>query len=168
MTVWTEKDKKYEDECGLSHLKTNQQPLGNKNVLSVIVNYKYWSSPCCSLLIMLNGLPLTIMKPLTLCMCVRLCACVCMCVWARETERETLWLLIWGNMLSVFYGLEGSSASQHQPCGLSNIKFTCLLCVCSSVSDVSGQNKDSKDRGKRLNEGKVKMRFYKECWQKPV
>lgn len=71
---------KYVDECGLSHPQTNQQPLGNKNVLSVIVNYKYWSSPYCSLLIMLNSLPLTIMKPLTHCVSVCTCMCVYMCV----------------------------------------------------------------------------------------
>lgn len=49
------------NECALSHPQTRQQPLGNKNVLSVIVNYKYWSLPHCSLLIM----PLTITQPLT-------------------------------------------------------------------------------------------------------
>lgn len=62
--------KKYLTECALSHPQTNQQPLGNKNVLSVIVNYKYWSLPYCSLLIVPNGLPLTIMKLLTLCVSV--------------------------------------------------------------------------------------------------
>lgn len=80
MSMWTERDQKYVDECGLSHPQTNQQRLGNKNVLSVIVNYKYWSSPYCSLLIMLNGLPLTIMKPLTHCVSVCTCMCVYMCV----------------------------------------------------------------------------------------
>lgn len=62
--------KKYLTECALSHPQTNQQPMGNKNVLSVIVNYKYWSLPYCSLLIVPNGLPLTITKPLTLCVSV--------------------------------------------------------------------------------------------------
>lgn len=104
MSVWAERDKKYVNECGLLHPQTNQQPLGNKNVLSVIVNYKYWSSLYCSLLIMLNGLPLTIMKPLTRCVSVCPCMCVHMCM------RMSLCLLIWGNMLSSFYGLEGSSA----------------------------------------------------------
>lgn len=84
MSMWTKRDKMYMDEHGLSHPKTNQQPLGNKNVLSVIVNYKYWSVPCCSLLIMLNGLPLTIMKPLTLNVSVFMCTC--MCVQDRESE----------------------------------------------------------------------------------
>lgn len=83
-----ERDKKYVDECGLSHPQTNQLPLGNKNVVSVIVNYKYWSLPYCSLQIMLNGLPLTIMKPLT--QSVSVCVCVCMCM----SERKTVCLLI--------------------------------------------------------------------------
>lgn len=75
----SEEDKKYVFVYVLSHPQTNQQPLANKNVLSVIVNYKYWASLYCSLLIMLNGLPLTIMKPLTHC----LSMCMCMCVWDK-------------------------------------------------------------------------------------
>lgn len=164
MTAWTEKDKKYEDECGLSHLKTNQQPLGNKNVLSVIVNYKYWSSPCCSLLIMLNGLPLTIMKPLTLCMCVRLCACVC----ERERQRERLYGCLFEEICYRFFmalkapvphsiSLVGSQTSNLHVCCVSALLFLMSL----------AKIKTAKTEG-RLNEGKVKMRFYKECWQKPV
>lgn len=148
--MWTERDKIYVDEYGLSHPKTNQQPLGNKNVLSVIVNYKYWSSPCCSLLIMLNGLPLTIMKPLTLCVC----AHVYVCARQRQRERKEGSERLYGCLfekISGFYGLEGSSALQHQLCVLSNITFTCLLCVCFYVWDISDQNEDSKQTEKRVN-----------------
>lgn len=104
---WEERLKiKYLNEWALSHPQTHQQPLGNKNVLSVIVNYKYWSLPYCSLLIMPNGLPLTITKPLTQCVSVFMRMC------ERGRPAYLRKYAIISLSLPRFYGFKGSSASR--------------------------------------------------------
>lgn len=140
----TERDIKCVDECGLSHTKTNQQPLGNKNVLSVIVNYKNWSSPCCRLLIMLNGLPLTIMKPLTL------CVSVCSCVYVFVRERKRLYGCLFEEICCRFFmALKAPVPNSLSLVCSRNITFTCLLSVYCSVPDIFDQNEESKEREER-------------------
>lgn len=124
-----ERDKKYVDECGLSHPQTNQLPLGNKNVVSVIVNYKYWSLPYCSLQIMLNGLPLNYEAINAV------CECVCVHVYVREKDCMSAYLRKYA--IIFFMALKAPVPST---------KFTCSLSVCSSVSDVSDQTEELTER----------------------
>lgn len=133
---------KYLNECALSHPQTHQQPLGNKNVQSVIVNYKYWSLPYCSLLIMPNGLPLTITKPLTQCASVFMPMC----------ERGKPAYLKKYAIISLFFMVLKAPVPRI---------FPCLPSVCSYVFDVSDQNEKIKEKKKGRN-GKLKTSCVKD------
>lgn len=135
--------KKYLNECALSHPQTNQQPLGNKNVLSVIVNYKYWSLPCCSLLIMPNGLPLTIRKPLT--------QCASVFMWLCERERPAY--LGKYAIISLFLMVLKAPAPRQRTA------FTLLPSVCSRVfwclrPEWKGGEKKKSKRGRKEEIGR--------------
>lgn len=110
--------KEYLTECALSHPQTNQQPLGNKNLLSVIVNYKYWSLPYCSLLITPNGLTPTIRKPLT--------QCASVFTWTCERGRPACWRKC--AIAAPFFMVPKAAAPRST--------FPRWPSVCGSVSDV--------------------------------
>lgn len=134
----------------LSLPHTNQQPLANKNVLSVTLNYKHWASLYCSLLIMLNGLPLTITKPLTYCLSMCMCMCTaCQCVCGEEmgggVNNFSMPAYLRKDALAFFMALKAPVACS---------EFTCLQSVCTSACDVSDRKRKGKDEGRESSDVK--------------